>query len=348
MENIHRILDALHSTQQKAVLATIIQVEGSAYRKAGTCMLFQEDGTQVGVLSAGCLEEDLSARVKNVLDKEMSQTMVFDMRSDDDLSWGQGAGCNGALHVLLEPVDAKLRNHLNELRSCLHAGKPVVIVKKLTDDFSVSDYLFIANNQLVFGEWQGAIPNQVINSIRQPGHFLPKSGAVFSKELSSYVYIHCFYPKPRLIVFGAGQDAIPLAKFASETGFSVVVSDWRPALCNNINFPNTDALIVGFPAEVVDKVKLTASDFVVILTHNFQRDKELLQLLAKKKLRYLGVLGSTSRTMRLLDGKEISANIHTPVGLPIGAEGPEEIAISILAELIQIQRKQSMAKVVSL
>lgn len=336
MENIHQILEGLQSTSQRSILATIIQVDGSAYRKVGTSMLFQKDGTQIGTISAGCLEEDILMRMNEVWNNNQSQTVLFDMKNTDDLSWGQGSGCNGIIHVLLEPVDDLLHNHLHTLKSYLNEGKSVTIVKKFLSDFSVSDYIFITEDQHIFGEWRDEIQNPIQNS--QYPQF--RSGTTFIKELSAYVYTHHFRPKPRLILWGAGNDAIPLAKIASEIGFSVIVSDWRPALCNKNKFPTVDQLIVGFPTEVMPKMKITACDFVVILTHNFQRDKEILQLLISTECNYLGILGSKLRTTRLLNGEEIPAKIITPVGLPIGAEGAEEISISILAELIQIQRKQ--------
>ncbi|WP_078409825.1 XdhC family protein [Priestia abyssalis] len=347
MEEIYRILDHIDSSVQRDILATIIHVEGSAYRKEGTSMLFREDGTQVGVLSAGCLEEDLSIRVQEMRAEAGPQMSIFDMRSYDDLSWGQGAGCNGVIHVLLEPVDVRLRQHLSVLKFYLQAGKTVMMVRKLTDGFAVSGYLFFVEGQLPFGEWQGTIPNEVKTLQTKWKNSRHKSGLAFIPELDESFYLHCFRPKPRLIVFGAGMDVVPLVKLAAQTGFSVIVCDWRPAFCRESHFPDADQLVIGFPQETVNQLQLTPDDFVMILTHQFQRDQELLQLLVKQKLRYLGVLGSKSRTSRLLGGKEIPDSIYTPVGLPIGAEGPMEIAVSIVSQLIQIYRKRDVGKVIS-
>ncbi|WP_409304146.1 XdhC family protein [Peribacillus sp. SCS-155] len=161
------------------------------------------------------------------------------------------------------------------------------------------------------------------------------------------MYIQSYEPKPRLIIFGAGLDAMPIVKIASHTGFSVTVSDWRPALCNDHNFPEADQLIVGFPHETIPMLDLTSRDSVLLLTHHFQRDKELLAYLMRKELAYLGVLGPRTRTQRLLEGKAIPSLIHSPVGLAIGAEGPAEIAVSIVAELIKNQRRKHLEKAVS-
>lgn len=349
MVGIHEILNALYSDSAREgdVLATIIHVEGSAYRKEGTSMLFRNDGTQVGMLSAGCLETDLACMVEEARDKGTTQTVIYDMRAEDDLSWGQGAGCNGVIHVLLEPVDAFLRDHLCKLKFHLDNGHRVTMIKKMTKDHSVTDYIFMADAQHYFGKWHGGVSREIKGFINDIHQAFPKSGIKYFNDLSVRFYIHSFEPKPRLIIFGAGADAVPLVKVASLAGFSVLISDWRSALCNETNFPDAERLLVGYPSETIPLLHLTRSDSVLILTHQFQKDKELVNYLKGQELSYLGVLGPSLRTQRLLDGKEIPSEISSPVGLSIGAEGPCEIAISIVAELIQRQRNRKLQRVVS-
>lgn len=336
MEDVYKILQALYSSASgQDVLASIIHVEGSAYRKAGALMLMKEDGTQVGMLSSSCLEADLSARVKEIWENGKSQTVAYDLRSEDDLLWGQGAGCNGLIHVLLEPINKELRIHLWKLKDYLDNGNRVTIIKRLTSENSVSDYLFVANDQQPFGYWQSEDVSVVKDLIMNIHQSRLKSGVHYCRELSTKLFIHSFYPKPRLLLFGAGQDAIPVVRFAAYAGFRVVVSDWRPEFCNHDHFPDVEEFIIGFPKEALKRLTLSADDSVLIMTHQFQRDKELVQLLKEKNISYLGILGPSSRTKRLFDGQKIPANVHSPAGLPIGADGPEEIAISIVAELIK-------------
>lgn len=345
MEGIHEILNAIYSSSGEDILATIIRVEGSAYRKEGTSMLIKGDGTHIGLLSSGCLETDLLYRIQERRDKRTIETIVYDMREEDDLSWGQGAGCNGIISVLLEPVDACLRYHLCKLKFHLECGNRVTMIKKLAGDGSVSDYLFMADNQDLFGKWHGKVPVLIKRVISEAHQTYPTSGIRFFPELSADFYLHLFEPKPRLIVFGAGLDAVPLVKLAAQAGFSVIVSDWRSQLCNEFYFPDADQRIVGFPSEALSMLDLSYQDSVLILTHNFQRDKELVNDLIGRELKYLGILGPRARSQRLIDGKEIPSMISSPAGLAIGAEGPEEIAISIVAELIQRQRSKKMVKV---
>jgi xanthine dehydrogenase accessory factor len=347
MEEIHKILDAVYLSSEEDVLTTIIHVKGSAYRKEGTSMLIRGDGTRVALLSAGCLEMDLQYRAQETIENMTSHTVVYDMRDEDDLQWGQGAGCNGVIRVLLEPIDACLRNHLCKLKYLLEGGNRVTILKKLTSDYSVSDYLFFTDHNQLFGKWHGGVSHQVKELIREIHQSKRKSGVDYCPELSSEIYFHTFKPKPRLLVFGAGADAIPLVKLASNAGFSVHVADWRSDWCTEANFPDAAQLIVGFPNEVVSSLHLTDQDFILILTHNFQRDKEILGYLLENDLKYIGILGSRTRTERLLEGMTIPPHIKSPVGMAIGAEGPEEIAISIVAELIQKQRVPEAERVFS-
>jgi xanthine dehydrogenase accessory factor len=339
METIHEILQSI-SASNEGVLATIIRVEGSAYRKEGTSMMFHKNGSRTGILSAGCLETDLESQVEALFGTSESQTCVYHMQAEDDLSWGQGAGCNGIITVLLEPIDDQFLEHLTILKSHLKLGKKVTMIKQLDEHLSVSSYIFMTDEGMIFGKWSGENLSLAKKLMKDYHHKPPKSGTVYSPELTSHLYIHTFEPRPRLIIFGAGEDVIPLVELASKTGFFVLVSDWRPALCYKGVFPKADQLIIGFPKESLEKISFQPSDSSIIVSHNFQRDKEYLDYLLTKELRYLGVLGSKNRTQRLLEGKEIPIHLKSPVGLSIGAEGPEEIAVSIVAELIQ-QRKKS-------
>jgi xanthine dehydrogenase accessory factor len=341
VEPIYDILDKLRDSDEAGtdVLATIIKVDGSAYRKEGAVMLIQSNGSRVGLLSAGCLEEDLTARIQSNVKFQGSETIIYDMSSEDDLSWGQGAGCNGILYVLLESINPILHTHLSTLHNFLEAGFSVNQVRKLNERYSVTDYLFAVENGVIFGEWSGD-KSQVVQVLNNRKRLNQKQNGLLYIEDSAY-YFQSFQPKSRLILFGAGDDAIPLAKFASETGFSVLITDWRPGLCNHTRFPRADQLLVGTPNEIVNQIALTPYDSVIILSHVFQKDKEFFRLLQCKNTSYIGILGSKTRTKLLLEGIDASDNIYSPVGLSIGAEGPEEIAISIIAELIKIKRKQT-------
>ncbi|WP_442603986.1 XdhC family protein [Paenibacillus sp. KN14-4R] len=344
MEEIHRILDTIKRTDRRSVLATITQVKGSAYRKEGASMLFLEDGSQIGVISAGCLEAELLAYVPDILETGVSRSFVFDMESSDPLSWGEDTGCGGVVHVTMEPVNDVFVDHLCTLKNYLDQRTEVIHMKRFGLDGAVTDYGFLTNDRHLFGEWKGKFPQVLLDLTSSEES--RKSGMKFISSIQSDVFVHTYYPKPRLMIFGAGPDARPLAAIAATTGFSVIVSDWRPAYCDQRFFPDAESILLGFPEETIGMVEFTPYDYAIVMTHNFRRDQQLVRLLSERQLCYLGILGSKSRTERLLTGEPVPMKVHSPVGLPIGAVGPEEIAVSILAELIYTYRKNKIKEVV--
>ncbi|MGG1674466.1 XdhC family protein [Neobacillus sp. NRS-1170] len=328
MEDIFLILDAIECSRKK-VLATIIRVNGSAYKKEGASMLFFEDGSQLGLLSAGCLETDLAFRVQEVFDKQRAYTLQYDMSDDNDLGWGQGAGCNGTIDILLEPISEQLQKDLILVRKQLENNHPVMVLKNLDN---VGEYVFLTKEGPPFGQWSGVIPNVDIGE---------KSGVIEGLP----IYQQTYQPKPRLIVFGAGPDARPLVSLAAETGFSVTICDWRNEFCQKKYFPGADRLLLGFPSELLKEISFTSYDFVIIMTHHFQRDQEILLSILNENVSYLGVLGPKERTKRLLRNEEIPKLLHSPIGLAIGAKGSVEIAVSIVSEMIEVLRKPVRKKV---
>ncbi|MHA6488606.1 XdhC family protein [Bacillus cabrialesii] len=329
MGNLQIILDALREDRDEAVLATIVQVEGSAYRKAGASMLFKKNGERVGLLSGGCVEEDLRHRISELGDQLTSVLIPYDMRAEDDMSWGMGAGCNGVIHIHAERITQEKRRHFDRVRDCLHSGKAVTAVTQLDS----SHYLFLSENTH-FGNWPDA-PLQDIQRTASTLH-LPHF------DSSTNLFIQLIEPKPRLILFGAGPDIVPLANLAADTGFSVIVTDWRPAYCTSSLFPKADRLITAFPEQMLSEFQFYPHDAAVVATHHFQHDQTIIDFLFSRKLHYIGLLGSANRTKRLLNGKQPPAHFYSPVGLKIGAEGPAEIAVSVIAEIIQTRKRMAL------
>jgi xanthine dehydrogenase accessory factor len=224
---------------------------------------------------------------------------------------------------LLESIDERLKTDLIKLKRYLSFNIPVLVFKKIGD---LGEYLFLPRHGEPFGWWDGEIPEV---------YYEASSGMLQDQP----IFQHLYRPKPRLIVFGAGPDVKPLVSYAANTGFSVILCDWRKEFCCKTQFPEADRYIVGFPHEILKKLRFLPTDFVIIISHHFQRDQEILLNLPVNKIGYIGVLGPRERTKRLLRKNEIPKWLHAPVGLSIGAKGPEEIAISVMAELIMVWRK---------
>lgn len=342
MEDIYRIVDTVERTVLRSVMATIIHVEGSAYRKEGASMLFLEDGEQIGMLSGGCLEAALAVQVPDMLESGVPRSFAFDMSESDPLSWGEATGCGGVIHIAMEPVNERLASHLITLKNCLNERMEVVHLKRFSPDGAVIDYGFMTGDGRMFGEWSGELPQALSELASCRG--TKRSGTKVVPSLKSDVFVHVYSPQPRLILFGAGPDARPLAALAALAGFTVIVCDWRPAYGDRRYFPDAETVMLGSPEETIGQLRFSASDYAVVMTHHFERDRRLVRLLAERHTGYVGILGSADRTGRLLQGGPVPNDVHSPVGLAISAEGPEEIAVSVIAEIIHLLRNKKKAE----
>ncbi|UOF92903.1 XdhC family protein [Fodinisporobacter ferrooxydans] len=339
---MYPILQTLKQTDQPAVLATILEVAGSSYRKQGTSMLFLDDGRQVGILSGGCLETDLAARVPRILQEGEPFLWEYDLRHEEDWNWGQGSGCNGRILVIMEVVDPHMREFLTQANSFLEEGIPVVMAKEFTLDRERKGFgMFPLKKELIqkelTGTWHGECSANLQEWIKiQISAEKPmESGFHRLSAGNASIFTQVWQPRPRLIIWGGGNDAKPLVAFAAAAGFQVIVADWRPDFCHAARFPEAEQCLIGFPAQIVNQLACTSRDFVLLMSHHFQKDQEFLRLLLEQPLQYLGILGSRDRIARVFQSQNVPEYVHAPVGLSIGAEGPEEIAVSILAEMIQ-------------
>ncbi|MCZ8515988.1 XdhC family protein [Paenibacillus filicis] len=313
---MHELLGIWAESGRRGVMATVAEVEGHAYRKCGASMLLLEGGGRFGSISPGCLESDLEARVEGVLELRREQWVEYDMREEDDLSWGETIGCGGLIRVLLEPLNESFGQIMTELKRRLDDGEGVVLSRHFADSWSVTGY------KLELAKADSAEDGRTV---------------ILQEEQGCLLQIR-YQPCPRLLIFGAADDAIPVAGLAARNGFRVWVGDWREGLCTWERFPRARRF-VGSPAEWIEAAKVTERDYVVVMSHHFPRDRELLARLQGIELSYLGIMGSVTRTERLLQDTAVPDWFRYPVGLRIGAAGPEEIAVSIVAELISVRRR---------
>ncbi|RHW39128.1 XdhC/CoxI family protein [Neobacillus notoginsengisoli] len=367
MDTFNHLLDiVVQSPHRQMALATIIDVTGSAYRKEGATMLIFEDGSKVGMLSAGCLEEDVAERAKKVIDSGEAYTIKYDTSAEDDFSWGRGAGCNGVITILIEPVKGTLLSNLIKAKKFLDRKKTVTRVIQLSRDFEILDDFFVMEDELAKGsEWNLDEPRlsnfvtgfgyhnkadapflaTVLHPYRIIDAPILKTGLYYDNKTDTHYFIHRLSPRPRLIVFGAGEDARPVVSLAARTGFNVTVADWRPALCTEEFFPEAARLVTGSSEQIWRKISLTREDFALVMTHQFQKDQTLIEgILQNGPLTYLGVLGPADRTARLLKGARKPEWLRSPAGFSIGAQGPEEIAVSIVAEMIAMLREKETGR----
>ncbi|MCM3625823.1 XdhC family protein [Paenibacillus glycanilyticus] len=300
------ILRAIRQLEQPAVLATIIEVEGHAYRKAGAAMLLMLDGDTVGTVSPGCIESDLLERVPLILEAGKHEVAEYNMEPDEDPIWGEAVGCGGIIRVLLEPVAGALRKVLTDALDQLDNGSEMQLVRGLRGEELGYELASMDADNLSSGQsydWQ------------------------FSLLLSN---------RQRVILFGAGPDADPIYQLLTQSGFHLVVADWRPGLL--AAFSGAEKYL-GTPERLKEQLQLNGEDAVIVCSHHLHYDREMIEWSLASRPRYIGVMGSTKRIGMLFNGEVPPANVKAPIGLSIGAEGPYEIAVSIAGELIGLRKE---------
>jgi xanthine/CO dehydrogenase XdhC/CoxF family maturation factor len=331
-------------------LASVVKVTGSAYRRPGARMIFPVDAAPAGVVSGGCLEGDLAERVGTVLDSGEPRIQIYDMRSPDDIVWGLGLGCNGEIRVLLEPLDPRSEPEQTAfLAECRERRRPGVMATLFEVQGGpppgVGQRLMLREDGTRSGSLAAAeIAPSVLDDARscleseRSSVRLYESGSVRAEVLIEYLA-----PPVTLFVFGAGSDARPLVRMAKELGWEVTVADNRAGHAQPEKFPEADSVrVVEFDKLAEAGLRLDRRTPAVIMTHHFLHDLELLAYLLPQPIGYLGLLGPNKRTENLLreleprgvrpDAQQLR-RLHGPVGLDIGAETPEEIALAILAEI---------------
>ncbi len=275
-------------------LATVVRVRGHAYRRPGARLLMNAEGPLLGGVSAGCLEGDVLARGREVLASGLPQVLVYDLRSDLDLVWGSGSGCEGEATLRVERVDP---------------GAPWIRAA------------------------ESALARRAPLVLRTPFETPEGEAGALVEELQ---------PPVALWIFGAGEGARPLAALARVQGWRVGVCDHRPAFARPERFPEAEEVRAGHPRQLIPGLPLDARSACLLMTHHYAKDLEALRLLLPSSAGYLGLLGHRERGRRLLEELEEEGlrpsraqreRLYAPVGLDLGGQDPEDMALSILAEI---------------
>lgn len=348
MNDLARVLDILKQRkQERFALATVIRVQGSAYRHEGAKMLIDASGETYGIISGGCLEQDLIQHALEALNANQSTIITYDLMSDDDPLLGPGPGCNGKIEVYLEIVGWELDINYNgkliwsEMDKKLDAGLCIAAGVRLDPLGSEKRVYYCEDGAAYYNKAAAAEASSLLPHLEND---IGKEKQVYVHDVGEApgrILIERYRPKEKLYIFGAGPDVEPVVQYANHLDFSICLIDPRGSRCRREIFPNAEQLIVEFPDTYLQKHTLPLNSLVLMMTHNFDWDQKILQLLQQRPPRYVGILGPRKRTERLLDYQPVPAWIHSPVGIKIYAEGAEEIAISIIAELISIRKQIS-------
>ena len=330
-----------------AALATVVSVEGSSYRRPGARMLITESGETTGVLSGGCLERDVCERAQKVMTAGTPVVVRYDTTNKDDVVWGLGLGCNGIIDVLIEPATTeRVAGVMQLLAECAERDASGAIATVFHVDGDVETTIGARALLYPDGTIDGDFPPLIFEDLREATTSCVRRYEIAGGFID--VFIEVIQPRVRLVVFGAGPDVSPIVDLAKYLNWHTTVVDTSARVSSRERFSNADAVLLCRPEDVMSQVSLSERTCVVVMTHNYLHDGELVSQLLPLPLRYLGCLGPRQRTERLLN--EISGDtrylhrLHAPVGLDIGAETAEEIALSIVSEIKAVLSQRSGAQ----
>ncbi|HZK52881.1 MAG TPA: XdhC family protein [Desulfosporosinus sp.] len=332
------------------VLITVTSVLGSTPRKPGAKMIVFADGTTLGTIGGGCGEAEARREAFDVLASHISKTYCLNMTAD--IAQEDGMVCGGIMELFLDYMDtedlARAESHFNAI---------LVTVIEAPEERLLGNKLFIENNGDVLGDLGIEELNRVIlDSAKtllrgcQPLLVCLDSEFKPCKTSVTKATFRCLIEPAttvvQLLILGAGHIALPLATMAKLLGYHVTVVDDRPSFANTIRFNTADTVICNNFEQAIEGIMIKAQTFVVIITRGHRYDKVCLQKVIHQPAAYIGMIGSRKRVKALMAELEeegvpsiLLEKIYSPIGLKIGAETPEEIAVSILSELIKVQRE---------
>ncbi len=349
MKELQLILETLATREdEKMILATVVDVVGSGYRRAGARMLIDAEGKSIGTVSGGCLEADVLECAKRVIQMNESAIITYDTTADEKSLFGLGMGCSGIVRVLLEAVTRESDIFKSFTRAIENREKEVVatLISAETNQTIGGRIFYNQADQFRLANLSGGFENseRLKDDCRKIFDGEEKSTIQFyeTDTGAAEFFIERIEPPINVLLFGAGFDALPVVRFAKELGWRTTIIDHRAAFANRERLPEADEIIVSHVGDLSDEFFTDENSVAVIITHNYDRDREILFRLLNSSCRYIGALGPKNRTENLIgelrdDGRVFNENklnqIYAPIGLDIGAETPEEIALAIVAEI---------------
>jgi xanthine dehydrogenase accessory factor len=331
--------DAWRAAKEPLVLATVYETAGSTYSKTGQRILLAANGEYRGLVSGGCLEGDLAERARGVIAAEQAAAVTYDLRDSADDLWGLGVGCNGLLRVFLQPLltanDYQPFGAIAKLLAGTQLAAVATIIESQRAELGAgATAVADRSGEQVFGaDPAGA---KLLRAAARAA--LKSPTARLATEHGCRILYAPLHPIPKLLVLGGGLDAIPLVGMAAELGWFVTVADHRPGYLSRGGFERAQRTVLVEPGNLAAALPLHGFDAIVVMSHHLATDRKYLAELAAVDTRYLGVLGPRARRDRLLaeladSAPRLGERLKGPVGLDIGADSPESIALSILAEL---------------
>ena len=345
-KSILKELQKIDLSARKAAIATVVQVRGSSYRSPGARMLITDDGRWVGSISGGCLEGDELRKARQVMIDKMPQTVTYDTREDSNQNLGISLGCNGVIDVLIEPID--LHDNLSSIVTC----------KKIVQSNSAIALATVfsgpeneVGHKVIYSDTSNIESN--VRDIRLSEQLEQDLKSLLRERISQartytingttyQVFVELIQPSISLIIFGGGFDARPVSNLAKTLGWDVTVTDECVAHIAPLFFPTADKLSLCQRTRIDQDFNITSNTACLLMSHNYEYDRDVLRKLLSSPTPFIGILGPRKRFEKMLAEYSIAGlalsetdfgRIHSPVGLDIGAEAADEIAVSIIAEI---------------
>jgi xanthine/CO dehydrogenase XdhC/CoxF family maturation factor len=356
MKELNDIIQSYNTAvmqNKQTALATVVKVDGSSYRRPGARMLITEDGEMTGAISGGCLEGDALRKAQFAIFQQQNKLVVYDTTDEDDLKFGVQLGCNGIVYILFEPVNKD------------EANNPIDLLKKVTQQRRDAMLVTVFNENktaeqkgtcCVISETESFCSDDEMSSlIDESKPLLKEKKSVIKDGINGSVLYQFIPPSTQLVIIGAGNDTQPLVEMAFLLGWNIVVVDGRPAYATKHRFPKASKISLTKPADILSVVHIDGQTAVVLMTHNYNYDLAALEQLINTNCKYIGMLGPKKKLQKMFNdltekgiiiNDEMIHHIYGPVGLDIGAETSEEIALSVLSEIKAVfsQREGSSLK----
>ena len=324
---------------KQCVLATVVNVIGSSYRRPGARMLITEDGNSTGAISGGCLEGDALRKALLAMSQGQNKLEIYDTTNEEDANLGVQLGCDGIVYILFEPLSEANCEVIQLLQKTAGQRKNAVLATVFNRDKGAAQ----TGTCCFANEEETIFTTEDKNSLAEEAATVLSGGISVGKDAEwGSVLFQLIAPAIHLVVAGAGNDVKPLVEIASLLGWKITVVDGRPTHATAKRFPKANTVLVAKPLQVLPQVAMDEQTAVVLMTHNYNYDLALLATILDADCAYIGVLGPKKKLQRMLDewsekGGVITAEqlhkLYGPVGLDIGAETAEEIAASVVAEI---------------
>jgi xanthine dehydrogenase accessory factor len=347
MKEISEILKAhsqARAAGKKTALATVVKVEGSSYRQPGARMLVSEDGLLTGAISGGCLEGDALRKALLSIHQQQNKLITYNTSNEEDSELGLQLGCNGIVHILFEYINDEVYNNPIQLLQQLELERKDAVVATI---FSLKRQAIQQGTILFYRENQEPIysSNSTLTILEDVKEALNAKTTLIKKlhdNQENEVLADYINPPVSLVIVGAGNDVQPLVKMISLLGWEITIGEGRATHATKKRFPEAKQIFVVKPEQLLENIIIDEQTYFVLITHNYKYDLAVLKLLIKTNCNYIGVLGPKTKLNRMLDDlnnegiqltDEKLNTIYGPIGLDLGAETSEEIALSIVAEI---------------